>query len=116
MNHTAVADMFQTYTPSIDFLARNFPAVEYTLSEVGNSLAGKGNPGNLSFQAGLGAALWSVDMQLYAMSKVGLARLTVSKADIESGCNAINRLLSDWSRNTSSKWLTMSGRVSNVYT
>ena len=116
MNHTAVAGMFQTYTPSIDFLARNFPRVDYTLSEVGNSLAGKGNPGNLSFQAGLGAALWSVDMQLYAMSKVGSARLPASKPNGETDSTACNRFPSDWSRNRSCKWLMMSGRVSNAYT
>lgn len=64
LNHNAITTRFKSYTPSITYLRNNFPAISYVFSETGSALKG-----STKFQSYFGAALWSVDFQLYAMSK-----------------------------------------------
>lgn len=70
MSHSAITGHLDLFKPAIDWLAANKPDVSYILSEIGNSL----NPTHdYAYQAVLGAALWQVDLQLYALS-IGVAR------------------------------------------
>lgn len=73
MNHKAIVDRFHNYTPSINYT--NQHNLTYILSEVGNSLEGHEK---LGFQAVLGAALWAVDLQMYAMT-LGVQRVNMAQ-------------------------------------
>lgn len=76
MNHQAIIDRFENYTRSINYTRQQ--NLSYVLSEVGNSLEGKAN---LTFQAVLGSALWSVDFQMYAMT-LGVERVNMAMKPI----------------------------------
>lgn len=70
MSHSAITAHLDLFRPAIAWLAAHKPGVAYVLSEIGNSL----NPTHdYAYQAVLGAALWLVDLQLYALS-LGVAR------------------------------------------
>lgn len=63
MNHTAITNRFPGYLKSLDAVQ---PTAAYTLSETGSTIA-RGVP--LAYASGFGAALWSADFQLAAMSR-----------------------------------------------
>ncbi|KAM3509920.1 hypothetical protein MY11210_006110 [Beauveria gryllotalpidicola] len=77
MNHGAVAARLDVFRDDLEFLAgRGGARTPYVLSEVGNSRSAKAD---YAYQATLGAALWQVDFQLYALS-LGVARFHFQQA------------------------------------
>ena len=65
MNHSAITDRFSGYEKSIDYIKRQYPGVQYVLSETGAAIGTPNPPTN--FCDGFGSALWSVDFNLAAM-------------------------------------------------
>lgn len=69
MNHTHISETFETYVTNINYLASSHSNISLILSETGSALGG-----DVGLTTSLGAALWSVDFHLYAMS-VGVQRI-----------------------------------------
>ncbi|KAI1260186.1 hypothetical protein F5Y18DRAFT_442016 [Xylariaceae sp. FL1019] len=73
IRHTTTMHNLTKFTPNIDYLNTNHPAIGFAFTETGYNVAGGGEeaikPNNLA------TALWAVDFQLAAMA-VGVRRVT----------------------------------------
>ena len=66
MNHTAIASKFDADTlPQVEYQVDTFGCIDYVLGEVGSSVV----QNDAGLESTLGAALWAVDLMLYAISK-----------------------------------------------
>jgi hypothetical protein len=73
MTHTGIANRIGKLSNPVSYLAQNHPNIKYILGEVGSALNPVVNGQqtyHYDFEAVLGAALWQVDMMLYAISVV----------------------------------------------
>jgi hypothetical protein len=74
MNHSAIVSRLDGYQADINYLQNNRSGMPFIMSEVGSSIRGTD-----AYGRSLGAALWQVDFQLYAMS-IGIARVHMQQA------------------------------------
>ncbi|KAM3500565.1 hypothetical protein MY10362_006288 [Beauveria mimosiformis] len=89
MNHGAIARRLDVFRNDLEFLASRSSGstrTPYVLSEVGSSQRSRAKKADYASQATLGAALWQVDFQLYALS-LGVARFHFQQAMRAGGSN-----------------------------
>ncbi|KAM3554023.1 hypothetical protein ARSEF4850_006657 [Beauveria asiatica] len=93
MNHGAIAARLDVFRNDLEFLASRGSGstrTPYVLSEVGSSQQPRSRAETADYAADqaatLGAALWQVDLQLYALS-LGVARLHLQQAMRAGGSN-----------------------------
>ncbi|PMB68676.1 Beta-glucuronidase [Beauveria bassiana] len=86
MNHGAITARLDVFRDDLEFLAGRSSSgsttttrTPYVLSEVGSSQHRSAKRADYASQATLGAALWQVDLQLYALS-LGIVRLHFQQA------------------------------------
>lgn len=75
MNHTEIKAKFHNHEKSLSYL-NSYGKIPYILSETGSSLSG-----GLKLSGVFGGCLWSVDFQLYAMSR-GVARVASTQRPV----------------------------------